>query len=118
MKRSVLLVAFVLLGGLILAQQKPAEKEQTVILKSGEASVSTVVNPSLPRDCKDWNIAEIPGQPDSIFICKAGKWIEYVQKDKLVAGSIPKDQLALLCAEEDTEVPEPKPESKPPAEKK
>jgi hypothetical protein len=109
MKTVMIFALLMICGGFAIAQEKKAEQGQTVILKSGEATVTTVVNPTLPKDCKDWNIAEIPGQPDTIFVCKAGKWIEYVQKDKVISISISKEKLAVLCAEEETEVPEPKP---------
>ena len=108
MKRSMFFVAIILFGGIILAQEKTVEPGQSVTLKPGESAVVEEAkgNPAdlLPKDCKDWNVAELPGFSDSIFVCKAGKWIEYVRKDKVPA----------LCAEAKTEVkPVPKPATNP-----
>jgi len=122
MKSLMLLaVALVLVGGVILAQQEPTEETHEIILNAGQGAVvggSGNIADLLPKKCKDWMIAQVPGNEDDIFVCKAGKWIEYLRKDKLSTQYVKKDSLALACAEADTEIPSPKPESTPPDEKK
>jgi hypothetical protein len=117
-------LALFTLGGVVVAQQtqpKPEESGSEVILKAGQAVVmgeSKSIEDLLPANCKTWSMAEIPGRANTIFICKDGKWTEYVQKDKMSLDMIPKDKLAMLCAEADTGVPEPKPVTKTPVDKK
>ena len=106
MRLSMLIAITALLGGIALAQRKKVEPGETVILKAGQsAEVDSAV--ALPEGCKDWNITEVPGHSGSLYICKDGKWTEYVRKDK-----VPE-----LCAEQDTEVTPPKPEPNAPKPK-
>jgi len=115
--RLMIPLALFTLGGVVLAQQtqpKNVAPGEEVTLRAGEGAVVEQGTPEelLPKNCKTWNLAEIPGRASTIFICKEGKWTEYIQKDKISVDMIPKDKLAMLCAEADTEVSEPKPVTK------
>ena len=90
MKNLVIFLTLFTLAGIALAQQKSTEQGKDTTLKAGESAVIAVdATPEelLPKNCKDWNVAELPDNPDSLFVCKAGKWIEYVRKDKACSES-------------------------------
>jgi TonB family protein len=86
MKNLVVFLALFTVVGIVWAQEKTAEPGKDVTLKAGESAVVAQEESSpeelLPKNCKDWNVAELPGKADNIFVCKGGKWIEYVRKDK------------------------------------
>lgn len=89
MKNLVIYLTLLTLGGILLAQEKTVEPGEGVTLKGGVRTTDEGATPEglLPKKCKDWNVAELPGKANTIFVCKEGKWIEYVRKDKACSES-------------------------------